>query len=299
MGSQEVLDKILDTFPDLPRPSWCPIFKRCDDINQSSIYTSRFGGNQPFRPDNFKWPICDECNAHKAFVCQINLETLPVSLQDSISRSSGLFQLFYCLECMPLDCFKDLIFIDKSELVPSLKSLAANVLVKQTKLDKTCLPRPLLESVEDYTETVPIPEADWRLEPGDELSMNLVTGWRQNLLLDIPQYTELDEEEYRDKIRQRTGLTEEQVTQMYEWLEETSEGRGVTSAAAGVKLGGYVNWCQGVEYPECPDCRVAMVVTFLQLEQDRVYEFMWGDCGTGHVTLCPRCGRPGLSWACS
>ena len=193
---------------------------------------------------------------------------------------------------MPLDCFKDLIFIERSNFVPSLKSLAADILVKQTKFDKQGLPTSLLETVEDYTEIVPIPEAAF---PGDELFLNLVTGWSQNPKLEIPTYTEMDDR-YMEKMLQRAGLSDEQVEQMYGWME--AGDRGVTSPATGVKLGGWINWCQGVEYPECPDCKVAMVVTFLQLEQDRVYEFMWGDCGTGHVTLCPGCGRPGLSWAC-
>ena len=34
----------------------------------------------------------------------------------------------------------------------------------------------------------------------------------------------------------------------------------------GVKLGGYVSWVQGVEYPECPDCKVDMKTTFLQVK---------------------------------
>ena len=295
----ETLKKILESFPDLPRLSWVPQHIKIEKIDQSTLYTSRFGGNQPFRPDTFKWPICEECNAHKAFVCQINLETLPVLLQESIKRWSGLFQLYYCLECMPLDCFKDLVFIKKSEFIPSLKSLAANVVVHKTKFDKKSLPRTLLEHVEDYTENVPSYKL---LGDEDEIEMNLVTDWKQNPLPDVPNIWEASEY-FGARIKQRLGLTDEQIDQAFSDLENLERldddyGEQVTPPAPGVKLGGYVNWCQGVEYPQCPDCSVPMTTRFLQLEEDQVHRFSWGDCGTGHVTLCPQCGRPGLSWAC-
>ena len=107
------------------------------------------------------------------------------------------------------------------------------------------------------------------------------------------------------------------------------QGRKLGWAGTGVKIGGWVNWCQvrvaamcddvcpytpisplmnrlyslcliqSPEYPTCPDCKVRMTVTLLQMEDhDGILAFGWGDAGTAHVTLCPSCDRPGLGWAC-
>ena len=60
-----------------------------------------------------------------------------------------------------------------------------------------------------------------------------------------------------------------------------------------------VCFTQSPEYPTCPDCKVKMTVTLLQMEDhDGILAFGWGDAGTAHVTLCPGCDRPGLGWAC-
>ena len=66
---------------------------------------------------------------------------------------------------------------------------------------------------------------------------------------------------------------------------------------AGFFSGGFINFAQEVEYPTCPHCDVRMTVNFLILTEDEALPFLWGDGGTGHVTLCPKCGKPGLCWA--
>jgi len=85
-------------------------------------------------------------------------------------------------------------------------------------------------------------------------------------------------------------------------VEETGHEPSDNSIAAprpGIKLGGYVRWAQGIEYPTCPDCHILMDTTFLQIEQDPVLlDNIWGDCGTAHVTLCSNCKRPAFGWAC-
>ena len=292
---RELIDRVLGSCPMLVRSSWYPTHRPGED-NDSGLVT-KFGGNKPFRADNFRWPICDECNAHKAFVCQINIATLPPLLREHIKIKSGLFQLFYCLECMPLNCFKDVYILKSSELVPSLQSLAAKEVVRLKKYNPKKLPPTLRSFVQDYTENVPLHEVC-----GDELEENVVEGWNM-VASELPNTQEYrDVESMTEEIKSKADLTEDQFDTFVDLLSDDPdtalEGRGVVSAGAGVKLGGWIRWCQGVEYPECPDCGVSMDVTFLQMEEDSVYEFGWGDCGTGHVTLCPQCGRPGLQWAC-
>ena len=297
---RELVDRVLDSCPMLVRSSWSPVHRPRDDSDSSEARRrdTKFGGNKPFRPDNFWWPICDECNAHKAFVCQINIADLPPLLREHIKLSSGLFQLFYCLECMPLNCFKDVHIIKKADLVPSLQSFAAEEVVRRKIYYRKTLPSTLINYVEDYTENVPLHEVC-----GDKLEENVVEDWSM-VSSELPNTQEfIDIETFAEEIKRKADINEAQFQTLVDLLSDepdaTLEPKGVTTARSGVKLGGWVRWCQGVEYPECPDCGITMDVTFLQLEEDAVYEFGWGDCGTGHVTLCPQCGRPGLQWACA
>ena len=72
-------------------------------------------------------PLCPQ-----AFVCQINLSELPGAVQERLGRRAGLFQLFYCLECMPLYCTQDIAVLPPAHLVPSLKSQAARVAARSS-----------------------------------------------------------------------------------------------------------------------------------------------------------------------
>ena len=99
---QEIVDRVLTQCPEILRTRWCPMrIPGAIYDTQNTRLNSKFGGGKPFRPDNFKWPLCDYCEEKKSFVCQLNIETLPLEFQDKIKLSSGLLQLFYCFECMP------------------------------------------------------------------------------------------------------------------------------------------------------------------------------------------------------
>ena len=65
-------------------------------------------------------------------MCQINLSELPGPVQEQLGRRAGLFQLFYCLECMPLYCTQDIAVLPPAHLVPSLKSQAARVAARSS-----------------------------------------------------------------------------------------------------------------------------------------------------------------------
>lgn len=65
------------------------------------------------------------------------------------------------------------------------------------------------------------------------------------------------------------------------------------------KLGGWPDWVQGEEYPECPQCAAKMQLVY-QLSDNAGASWMWGDAGIGHITQCPQ-HRDVLAfgWACS
>ena len=242
---QEQVDtvrKILSSLPQLARTSWSPVVSDRVKTENISNTATIFGGNRPFRPDNFRWPICEECNAHKAFVCQLNVESLPVQLQEKINRAEGLFQLFYCLECMPLNHFKDMYFVPKTDFVPSLKSLAATVAVKKSKINTSQLPYHLKSYVEDYTEHVPLHEVF-----GDKLEMKVINSWTENNDKELPLSCETDAL-YEEEIIRVAGVTKDQLDSVYQLFDDASDHgyvvNQVTLPHFGIKIGGYIRWCQ-------------------------------------------------------
>lgn len=67
----------------------------------------------------------------------------------------------------------------------------------------------------------------------------------------------------------------------------------------GVKVGGWPGWCQGVEYPECPECGERMTNVLFQLEADIIEGEGLGDCGTAHITQCKKHkSKLAYAWAC-
>jgi uncharacterized protein YwqG len=49
-------------------------------------------------------------------------------------------------------------------------------------------------------------------------------------------------------------------------------------AAAGDKLGGWPNWMQGVDYPQCTKCNKSLVYLF-QIDSEDNLPDMFGDSG--------------------
>lgn len=285
MDFKEFTARIQDRCPDLARFAWRPVQAKEESQDK---FATRFGGNRPFRFSSFRWPICEECHAHKAFFCQINLDRIPSEIQERIGRSSGLFQLFYCLECTPLDYFRDMNFVPKSEFVHSLKALAAMSVVKNNCSIKD-LPRIVQSFVEDFTENVPEAEYD-----GDIFEEKEVAKWDELKRKEVPSFDEMLDHN-GGELAKRIGITADDIY----FNDEDYEAATIVTPQGGIKLGGYIRWCQRVEYPTCPKCKLKMDVMFIQLEDDDMYNFSWGDCGTAHITLCPSCGKAGMSWACT
>src|SRR5262249_10333174 len=60
----------------------------------------------------------------------------------------------------------------------------------------------------------------------------------------------------------------------------------ISTSANGDKLGGWPDWVQGVEYPNCSQCGQRMALVFQVDSEDNV-PFLFGDAGCGHITQCP------------
>jgi len=64
------------------------------------------------------------------------------------------------------------------------------------------------------------------------------------------------------------------------------------------KLDGWPDWVQGVSYPFCSVCEKQMNYLFQMASNDNV-PYMFGDCGIGHVCVCPdHPDRLSFLWDC-
>ena len=60
-----------------------------EDDEEFRKLCSKFGGNKPFRTNNFQWPKCHDCSLKKSFLCQINIGQTPSVFKEHIRLSSG------------------------------------------------------------------------------------------------------------------------------------------------------------------------------------------------------------------
>eukprot|EP00092_Neocalanus_flemingeri_P018493 GFUD01020013.1.p1 GENE.GFUD01020013.1~~GFUD01020013.1.p1 ORF type:complete len:293 (-),score=74.13 GFUD01020013.1:17-895(-) len=291
MNFTQLSQKIREKCPEVVKTACKPV----QAVEEPSALPTgtKFGGAEPFRSKNFSWPKCLECKKQKTFICQINIEKIPEKIKLHIKRNDGLFQCFFCVECMPFDgCVDDICFVPSCELVPNLQSLVSRSIFHNNLTTKE-LPEALKSSVLIHNEVF----QQWDWEGFEETK---IEKWVE-LKREIPRCEEImDGGEHI--ILVQTGVTNDELIDMEDedvsWGQDGEEDTPFQFPSSGIKLGGYIRWCQGVEYPDCPDCKVKMTITFLQMEEDRIFPFSWGDAGTAHVTLCPECGRPGLGWAC-
>ncbi|MGB3510656.1 MAG: DUF1963 domain-containing protein [Microcoleaceae cyanobacterium] len=66
----------------------------------------------------------------------------------------------------------------------------------------------------------------------------------------------------------------------------------------GDKLGGWPDWIQNIEYPNCPTCAERMRLVF-QVDSDDNLPFMFGALGCGHITQCKHHkNQLAFAWAC-
>ncbi|HEY9652733.1 MAG TPA: DUF1963 domain-containing protein [Coleofasciculaceae cyanobacterium] len=71
------------------RPAFLPKVSEGDGELQSSKFSGK-----PWLSKNEHWPICQHCGKPMQLFVQLNLDSLPESLQGEFG--SGLIQLFYC-----------------------------------------------------------------------------------------------------------------------------------------------------------------------------------------------------------
>jgi len=285
MGDVEIINRLLEQTTHLVRQAWAPVLAE-EPSSYSRPQATRFGGTRPFRWPGFSWPKCSECDCQKAFVCQIEGQSLPAAARALTKlEKDAILQVFFCLDCLPFEGVLEGIYILRgSSPVQTLQDSAGKALV-ENKISFAHLPEKLKKRVEAFTEP-------WEAER-DALKEVEVVGWQEKGP-EIPSRTEL-QERWQEVRQEGSDLDLEEALDL-----DVDELPGPVSwPRSRVKVGGWVRWCQGVEYPSCPQCKILMTVPLLQLEGDeKVHNFSWGDAGTAHLTLCPSCHRAALGWAC-
>ena len=101
------------------------------------------------------------------------------------------------------------------------------------------------------------------------------------------------------EIKSKANFTEEQYQSFLDQLRVIQhEDEDEDDYYEGVKLGGWIFWCpEQAEYLDCPDCGVRMDITFLEMDDGDLYQFLFrsGDFwGQVNVTLCPQCVALGM-----
>ena len=307
---QEIVDRVLTQCPEILRTRWCPMrIPGAIYDTQNTRLNSKFGGNKPFRPETFKWPLCNYCEEKKSFVFQLNIETLPLEFQDKIKMSSGLLQLFYCFRCMPNSeddedfrsdqgMYSNVNIVQKTEFVPSLMSLAAEAFAKQKSYNMNVLPHKLREYVETLTETAP--------ETGRGSRERVVINWRKELeVVDDFDF----EEEFAPNIRFLTETEKHEfhniLTKEYpsifgfgiktgalEHWSITHDNTNVRNDHCQTKIGGWMGYCYSHDHewppfsepPECPECGDEMDTNFLHENGD-----WFSSYDEIEVYLCSKC----------
>jgi hypothetical protein len=217
------------------------------------------------------WPACRTCGTRMTLFLQLDLDALPGVYAGRFG--SGLLQQFYCIE------------EDRHDNPNGWEALVDNA--KLTRV----IPRDAPGAVADG-------------EPG-ALAKQIV-GWEERRESCHPKEAEAHgvkrQFERTAAGMYRSRFTSEAMDIDTGWLTDNAViGRvydQIFNPASGDKLGGWPNWIQGVEYPNCPQCGTRMQFVF-QIDSEDHVPFMFGDVGAGHITQCPEHKNVvTFGWAC-
>jgi len=307
----ELANLIQQNCPEIVKNFWEPVKAEESELSDCK-YVTKFGGSNPFRGNNFRWPMCEEkdCGKPKSFICQIELDKIPDERIRNLLKDFGLFQCFWCTspECLHENWREENHFrlIPRSEMIPSLKTLSA-FRVYESKADTSVLPSGLqkfVKKLNEQFEDLPENESDSEAElfVGKEVQ---VKTWVESDVKEIPMPEEIMNNDNISKtVLAVPGITKDLLTKVKDMHFRDSvgdEARPIATPRFGVKIGGYVRWFTHgyVGYSTCKDCHVEMDIPFLQLDyQDDLQEYNWvpdndiRDSATANILLCPGCGKP-------
>lgn len=233
---------------------------------------SRFNG-RPFLADGEDWPACTICTKPMPLFLQLNLDDLPGEYAGRFG--DGLLQLFYCVgECEVQGPEAWAPFDHKTKAVRIVPAGAAGAIAA---------PR----------------------DVGLEANAQAITGWTPRSECcnneEAAEYGVAVDYE-RERLGHKTRFRCDALKIDTGWIGHTDEDRlnlEIFNPSGGDKLGGWPQWIQGLEYPNCTECGARMQLVF-QIDSEDHVPFMFGDVGTGHITQCPTHKHVvTFGWACT
>ncbi len=233
---------------------------------------SRFNGT-PFLVGGEPWPACQLCQKPMPLFLQLNLKQLPEPYDKKFGV--GVLQLFYCVKDHDFSQTEDWAAFDhKTKLVRVVAPDAQGAIAAPRDVGLLAKPQSIVDW-ERFEEALNTEEAE---------RYGLKTIWdRSNPL----------------KVRTRFVCEALDIdTGFLSTADEKDVFDRILAPKFGDKLGGWPGWVQGVEYPSCTRCGVAMDLVF-QIDSNDHVPFMFGDVGCGHITQCPdHKDVVTFAWAC-
>lgn len=233
---------------------------------------SRFNG-APFLAEGEVWPACTICTKPMPLFLQLNLDDVPGEYAGRFG--SGLLQLFYCVgECGYEDAEAWAPFDHKTKLARIVPKDAPGAIALPRDVGLKASP----QAIERWVTNRECCNAEEAAEYG------VAMDYERKRLSHAVRFR-------CDALRTDTG-----------WINQRDENRlneQVFNASGGDKLGGWPQWIQSIEYPNCPQCQTRMQLVF-QIDSEDHVPFMFGDVGCGHITQCPNHKDVvTFGWACS
>lgn len=216
-------------------------------------------GGIPFTSRKHRWPICYGCRTKMQFFLQINSIHLPQGLNSHDAFGDGLLQFFYCTN----ERCKTVI---KEGFEPFTKCHCVRI-IDQIDLN---LSNDLEKTAKKNSEC-----------QEDAFAFCCIIDWDE--LKDYPTSTEFQTlvSLRRNRLNDLDALYDEYNTVNAE------------------KLLGWPLWVQGVDYPDCRICKKKMSFIFQIDSEGNYFDYMFGDCGCGHITQCrEHRSELAFSWAC-
>jgi uncharacterized protein YwqG len=209
------------------------------------------------------WPTCKCCDAPTELILQLDLASLPIN-----RHGHGILQLFYCVT-------GDL--CDRGwEPFANHTSQCRVIQTQECRAASTNLNRFPAKTIEGWAAFADQPDSAEHERLGIKIDYH-----------------------FRDVPFQPMELWCPELDLHFVGAEFINSLEVSVNATDGDKLGGWPSWVQGVEYPRCPECGSEMQLVF-QIDSEDNVPYMFGDCGIGHITQCPRHHQVvAFGWSCS
>lgn len=267
--ADEVRHQIVDWIKTFRQPAWVA----SAEYGDGGPLASKYAG-VPYLAEGESWPLCASCHRPLEFFLQLNLAELPMEVQTMYG--TGLLQLFYCMQagimgdgqcrCEGYEYFAE------CHLTRIVQPVGAGAVVSVPEGMGLFRPKTIVrwKAYDDFPHS-----GDLQRLLG--LSITYTTRKRKIIQVECAGAGVAPE------------LFPAELRSTFSYVDEEE-----LDPIGGEKLGGWPNWLQTTDYPDCPTCGTRMRLIFQTLpdleykEPTRQGELLeLGDGGRGYIMQCP------------